>query len=146
MKIWRLLRLRSFSCVSIFQFFRFLFLLHRRWERETVPFPRSAINRSFYGIIIIIYTLLFLHLEGFSIYNTTHSFILRPEWRVRKRSLVECFFLSSKIQIYMYKKKKKEKKGTILLKKKKDKSSTKTSLKNNTIHCNLKDRNKFLFK
>lgn len=45
----------------------------------------------------------------------------------------------------MYKKKKKEKKGTILLKKK-DKSSTKTSLKNNTIHCNLKDRNKFLFK
>lgn len=46
----------------------------------------------------------------------------------------------------MYKKKKKEKKGTILLKKKKDKSSTKTSLKNNTIHCNLKDRNKSLFK
>lgn len=46
----------------------------------------------------------------------------------------------------MYIKKKKEKKGTILLKKKKDKSSTKTSLKNNTIHCNLKDRNKSLFK
>lgn len=47
----------------------------------------------------------------------------------------------------MYIKKKKEKKDTILLKKKKkDKSSTKTSLKNNTIHCNLKDRNKSLFK
>lgn len=44
------------------------------------------------------------------------------------------------------KKKKREKRYNIIKKKKKDKSSTKTSLKNNTIHCNLKDRNKSLFK
>lgn len=58
-------------------------------------FPGSAINWSFM-VIIIIYTLLFLHLEGFSIYNTTHSFKLRPVRRVGKRSLVECFVLSLK--------------------------------------------------
>lgn len=46
----------------------------------------------------------------------------------------------------MYKKKKKREKRYNIIKKKKDKSSTKTSLKNNTIHCNLKDRNKSLFK